>query len=493
MADRSFVRAPIGGRRRHFRRIAAVAAACWLVAGCANVPTADRQISLPDPPPVAETASPAQREHARILAAYGGAYDSPRLQQVLREALDRLVAASDRPDLRYQVTVLNSPAINAFALPNGHLYVTRGLLALANDTAELASVLSHEMAHVIARHADSREDKARQAAIVSRVVTDVLNDPQLGALALARSKIALASFSRAQELEADAIGVGLAARAGYDPYGATRFLNAMGRHSGLKSSSPGGEQHAADFLSSHPSTPERIKSALAAARQHSAPGAGARDRAGYLRAVDGLTFGEDPSDGVVRGRRFLHRRFGFTFTAPPNFSLDNTPQAVLGIREGGDQALRLDVVRAPPGQALGEYLNSGWIERVDPQSVQELTVAGFPAATASAAGEQWQFRLYVLRVGAQLYRFVFAAKNPSAAADRTFRESVNTFRRMTDAEAARLRPLRLRTVMVQPGDTPERLAGRMASDRPLERFLVINGLAPGAALTPGDHVKIVVE
>jgi predicted Zn-dependent protease len=161
--------------------------------------------------------TPAQREHQRILAAYGGVYDDARVQALIVKTVDRLVAASERPDLKYQATILNSPAINAFALPTGQLYVSRGLIALANDNAELASVLSHEMGHVIANHAAIREDQARQAAIISHVVNDVLSDPQMGALALAKSKLALASFSRAQEFEADGIGVGISARARYAP------------------------------------------------------------------------------------------------------------------------------------------------------------------------------------------------------------------------------------------------------------------------------------
>ena len=164
-----------------------------------------------------ENLADAEREHERILASYGGAYDDPRLEALIGKTVDRLVAASDRPDLAYKVTILNSGAVNAFALPTGQLYVTRGLVALASDTSELSSVLSHEMAHVLAKHASIREDQARQAAIVSRVINDVLSDPQTGALALAKSKIALASFSRAQEFEADGIGVGIAARAGFDP------------------------------------------------------------------------------------------------------------------------------------------------------------------------------------------------------------------------------------------------------------------------------------
>src|SRR5207302_2676362 len=146
------------------------------------------------------------------------------LEALLIDTAAKLVAASEHPELRYRITILNSGSVNAFALPNGRLYITRGLIALANDTSELASVLSHEMSHVIARHAAMRENQARQVALVSRVVQDVLSDPETGALALAKSKIALASFSRAQEFEADGSGIGMAARAGYDAYGAVRFL-----------------------------------------------------------------------------------------------------------------------------------------------------------------------------------------------------------------------------------------------------------------------------
>jgi predicted Zn-dependent protease len=474
--------------------VAAVAVAL-LLSGClVTGDPATRQVSLPDPPKTAEVQPAAQREHQRILAAYGDAYADARLEAVIAQTVEKLVAASERPDLHYQVTILNSPAVNAFALPSGQLYVTRGLIALANDSAELASVLSHEMAHVIARHAAIREDQARQAAIVSRVINDVVSDPQMGALALAKSRIALASFSRAQEFEADGIGVGIAARAGFDPYGAVRFLTALGRNAELK---PNGniEPRLLDFVSSHPATPERVKNAQANARQFSGPGGrGERDREAYLGGLDGLVFGEDPSEGFVRGRRFLHPRLGFTFTAPEGFTLENTAQAVLGVREGGAQALRVDAVRVPAEQSLPDYLASGWIENVDRGSLEELTLNGFPAATAVARGEQWFFRLYAVRFGSEVYRFIFAAKQSSAQVDKIFRESVATFRRMRLAEVEAAKPLRLKVVTVGTGDTVERLASRMTvTDRSVERFRVLNGLAPGQPLKAGDRVKMVVE
>ena len=292
------------------RRLIAPALFALLV-GCADIGRmGSTQVSLPEPPKAADVAPPAQREHARILAAYGGAYEDPRLEALLAQTVDKLVAASERPNLRYKATILNSPAINAFALPNGQLYVTRGLLALANDTSELSSVLSHEMAHVIARHAAIREDQVRQAALVSSVASDVFNDPQMGAMALAKSKIAMASFSRAQELEADGVGVGISARAGFDPYGAVRFLTAMGRNAELRQTNNNGvDPRFLDFLSSHPGD--------AGPAEDRARQCAPVHRAGRHRARQGELSGEHRRPALRRGpERGLRARPPLPASAP---------------------------------------------------------------------------------------------------------------------------------------------------------------------------------
>jgi predicted Zn-dependent protease len=267
----------------------------------------------------------------------------------------------------------------------------------------------------------------------------------------------------------------------------------MGRNADLKL--PGGvDPRSLDFLSSHPATPERIKNAQSNARQFATRNGGERDRATYLARIDGLVFGEDPMEGFVRGRRFLHPKLGFTFTAPEGFTLENTAQAVFGVKEGGSQALRLDVVRVPAEQTLADYLVSGWIENIDPKSIEQFNVSGFPAATATAAGDTWTFRLYAVRFGSEVYRIIFAAKNRTEAVDRTFSDSIHTFRRMSLAETQSARPLRVRIVTVGRGDTVERLARRMGGgDRAIERFRVLNGLGVNYKLKPGDLVKIVVE
>src|SRR5580698_10184145 len=479
---------------------ATLAVLALVVAACsATPPSLTPQAALPSAPKSADVSdmSPAVlHEHQRILGAYGGIYNDPKLQGLLEKTVDRLVGASEHPDLRYKVVILNSQSINAFALPTGQLYVTRGLVALANDESELASVLAHEMGHVVARHAAIREEQAKQAALVGRVVTDVITDPERGALALAKSKLALASFSRSQEFEADAIGIGMASRAGYDPYGAVRFLTSMEHNSELKPQQSGDiDPRAPDFLSSHPATPERITNARANARQYTIPSdAVGLAKQAYLGSIDGIVFGEDPSEGFVRGRRFLHPRLGFTFTAPDGFTLENTAEAVLGVKHGGGQTLRLDVVRVPSEQTLAGYLTSGWIENIDPATVEDININGFAGATAAAKGDQWDFRLYAVRFGSDVYRFIFASKHRTPETDRVFRESVGTFRRMSLAEIEDAKPLRLQVVTVGPSDTVEKLATRMAvADRQVERFRVLNGLEPGERLKSGSEVKIVVE
>jgi predicted Zn-dependent protease len=442
---------------------------------------------------VAQTPA-SEREHERILSSYGGVYSDPKLEALIGKTVDRLVAASDRPEQPYRVTILNSGAVNAFALPTGQLYVTRGLVALASDTSELSSVLSHEMAHVVAKHAAMREDQARQAAVVTRVLTDMSSDPDSGALALAKTKLTMASFSRAQEFEADGIGVGIAARAQFDPYGAARFLSAMERNAALKAGKTSIDPRAQDFLSSHPATPERVQNAQASARQYGSPQTGERDREAYLSAIDNIVYGEDPSEGFVRGRRFLHPKLGFTFAAPDTFTLDNTAQAVIGVRDGGAQAMRFDVVRVPAEQSLTDYLNSGWMENVDKASAEEMTVNGFPGASATARGDQWHFKVYVLRFGADVYRFIFASRSKTTESERNARETVNSFRRLTLEEIQAARPLRLKVITVQPGDTVESLSHRMAGiDRPTERFRILNGLDVHAQVKVRDKVKIVVD
>jgi predicted Zn-dependent protease len=473
----------------------AAAALAALLAGCAG----DQSGSL-SPLGALPAAAPrvtglersVEREHARLIAAFGGEYHAPEAQRVLSEITARLVPATERPDEGYQITLLDSPAVNAFALPSGRLYVTRGLLALANDASEVAAVLAHEIAHVTVRHASARSELELRSALVSRVVADVLNDPVTGAMMRDQSRVSLASFSRAQELEADQIGIRTLAKAGYDPYGATRFLGSLGRASSLLANASAGPS--TDMLSTHPSTPERISLALQAARRIGAPGLGEADRALFLKALDGLTYGDDPADGVVRGRRFVHPRLGIAFEAPAGMTLENNSRAVVGASSDGGKRLLFDAVAVPEEQGLEEVLQSTWNDAVETGSIEKLSVNGHPAAIASSRGADWAFRLAAIRVQGTTYRLVLAARPSNADLERIFRHTLDSVREVPAEEARDLRPLRLRIVAAREGDTVEALAGRMAPvDRPLERFMVLNGMARGGLLEAGELYKVITE
>ncbi len=489
------------GRRggvRHLAAASAFVAALAGLAGCSSIGalgTADPLISPAGSAAsnvLAGAANPSlDPEHERIVASYGGVYDDPAAAQAVARAVGRIVAASDDPSQSYRITILNSPAINAFALPSGNLYVTRGLIGLAGDTSEVAAVIAHEMAHVTARHAVARARRAEVASEVTKMA-NVMQDQDAQRLALASTQLSLARFSQVQELEADAVGVRTLARAGFDPFAASRFLTSMARFAEYRASR-GSSSKSPDFLSSHPSTPERISFAVRSAREIGAPGIGEQEREQYLKGLDGMVYGDDPSEGFVRGRSFLHKGLGIQFTVPTGYTLENTTKAVLATDTQG-MAMRFDGVSLTPDTSLAAYLGSGWINGLVADSISTTAIGDLPAATATARADGWTFRIGVVRRGRTVFRFIFAAQEEGALLDTALADTMSGFRRLTAEESARLRPLRIHVVRVKPGDTVERVAEQMSGiDRKADLFRVLNGLGAGEAPEPGRLVKIVTD
>lgn len=469
-----------------------------LLAGCLGDQTAVLPGEAARSGEIAPRISTVQRasdqEHQRLLAAFGGEYRAPQTRAALDDIVQRLAKASEGQIGSYEITILNSPAVNAFALPNGRLYVTRGLLALANDTSEIASVLAHEIGHVTAQHAVQRAEKEAESALVSQVASQVLKDPTQGAAVMAGSKLSLARFSRQQELEADRISVTSLARAGYDPYGASRFLATLGRNTAFRSSGQqSAEDKRLDMLATHPQTPERIAAVTAAARQIAAPGLGEHDAGRWLGAIDGLAYGDDPRDGVVRGRRYVNSSLRIAFTAPEGFSLEAAQDMVIGVSANGAQALRFDSVKLKADQTLESYVAAGWIEGVETTGIEKAEIGGQPSVTAHGKGSDWIFRLAAVQFGDRVYRFILAARGANDP-ERQMRSIVDSFRVLTPAEAQAAKPLRIRIVSAAAGDTVTSMAERMPEqDRPAELFQLLNGLDRGAALAPGQRYKIVGE
>ena len=429
----------------------------------------------------------ARAQHPRILATYGGEYSDPKLERTVARVVGKLTVVTDNPNQTYRITILNSPNVNAFALPGGYLYVTRGLLALANDSAELGAVIAHEMGHVTANHGILRQQKEAEVQLASRVVTDVL-DPRSPARAeIIRGKLRLAQFSRNQELEADAIGIKASSEAGFDAFAAPRFLQSMASYSEFRSVSGAGDA-TLDFLATHPNAPQRIELSMRHARQYQTPGQGARDRDAYLAGIDGMLFGDTPDEGYVRGRSFQHPKLGIAFQVPEGFVIDNSAAAVTAAGPG-DTAIRFDGVAV-----AADYLRSGWVSGRDPASVTSTRINGSEAATARASADGWRFSITVVRAGEQVYRLLSAAPLANTNLDETARVVASSFRILSDREKAELKPLRVRVVTVRPGETIGTLAAQMRGvDRPLELFRLLNGIRTGGGVSAGDKVKIVTD
>jgi len=488
-------------RARRARLAFAVLALPMLLTSCQNLSqlVGDPSIKPSDSPVIAQNvrsgklARVGAAQHPKILATYGGEYSNPKLERMVAGIVGKLVTVSDNPSQVYQITILDSPNVNAFALPGGYLYITRGLLALANDTAELAAVIAHEMGHVTANHGILRQQKEAEVELASRVVSDVLSDKDAGRRALVRGKLRLAQFSRNQELQADAIGIAAIGEAGFDPYAAAAFQETMAAYTDFRNAS-GDADTSLDFLATHPSTPQRIELAVGHARKFGSPGKGERDHDGYLAGIDGMLFGDSEEEGFVRGQSYSHAGLGITFTFPDGFDIDNRTEAVLGARASDNAAIRFDGVDVPVGQSLSTYVASGWVEGLDTSSIRALTVNGMSAVSARATADQWDFDITVIRIGKSVYRILTAMQRGSPDLEALAASVRNSFRQLTAAERGSLKPLMLNVVNAQPGESARTLAARMRGvSRPLELFLILNGMKPGDSIEPGRSYKVVSE
>ncbi|MDZ7714568.1 MAG: M48 family metalloprotease [Rhodovibrio sp.] len=433
-------------------------------------------------------------QHPKLLKQFGGAYDDQDLQGYVSSIGNLLAKTSELPEIDWTFTVLNSPVVNAFALPGGYVYVSRGLVALADNEAQLASVLAHEIGHVTARHSAQRYGSQQLAGVASVLTGALLGRPAAQATA-ALSQVAIASYSRDQELEADTLGIRYLTRAGYDPEASAAFLAKLQAESELTAELAGNPEAANDFslLQTHPRTVERVREAMARAETaRVADPMTAREV--YLPKLDGLLYGHGPEQGYVRGQRFLHPELRLAFEVPDGFRIQNGQTQVTARGPGG-----IVVFAGAPkggGRDPAIYLRDVWAKGARLQALTRIEVNGMRGATALARanvqGSRRTVRLAVVRYDRDTsYRFLFVPSDagpPERLADTV----LNSFRKLPAAEARELEPRRVRLYTVQPGDTQQSLARRLPyDDLPLRRFQVLNGLDRGETLQPGQTVKLV--
>jgi predicted Zn-dependent protease len=433
-------------------------------------------------------------QHPKLLKQFGGAYDERDLQSYVSSIGALLAETSELPNLGWTFTVLNSPVVNAFALPGGYVYVSRGLIALAENEAQLASVLAHEIGHVTARHSAQRYGSQQLAGIASVLSGALLGRPA-GQATAALSQVAIASYSRDQELEADTLGIRYLTRAGYDSDASAAFLAKLQAESELTAELAGNPNAANEFslLQTHPRTVARVREAMARA-ETSRVAEPMTARAVYLPKLDGLLYGHAPEQGYLRGQRFLHPELRLAFEVPAGFRVQNGRTSVNARGSGG-----LMVFSGAPkaaGRDPAVYLRDVWANNARLQALTRVEVNGMRGATALARariqGRTRTLRLAAVRYDREtVYRFLFVPDD-AGPPERLANSVLESFRKLSEAEAAELEPRRIRLYTVQQGDTQEGLARRLPyDDLPLRRFQVLNDLDPGEPLEPGRVVKLV--
>jgi predicted Zn-dependent protease len=425
-----------------------------------------------------------------------GLVRDPALEAYLGAVGARLTAVSDLPEGPWHFLVVDQPDPNAFALPGGYVYVTRGLLVLTNSEDELAGVVGHEIAHVIERHSAKRFGAAVLTAPISiatglagfavGLVAPVLGRVVAGTGEFITGGLVLATYSREQERQADELGQTLAAKAGYDPAGITDFLRTLDRDTLLET----GRERRFHFFDSHPLTPDRIEQTAARARELTrAPGSPvATGRAEFLAHLEGLLVGDDPAQGVFEDGRFLHPDLDLTLTFPTGWETRNTADAVGAISPPKDAVVVLRI--AASGSSLDEVLAQATKEQSD-LHFERFEIGGLPAARTRVARRGQVVDVTLIAYGGDVYGVVGQCREEAAAGyAKVFGATAASFRALRPAERDAIRESRLRVRAARAGETPAAIVARTGSTWDADHAAVANEVPVGEPFAAGFLVKL---
>lgn len=439
--------------------------------------------------------------HQKILKQYD-VYDDDRLQGRVERIGRRLAAQSHRPDIGYTFTVLDSPEVNAFALPGGYIYITRGIMAYFNSEAELAGVLGHELGHVTARHSVQQHSAATASSILGSLVLAQAGAGQAGAdLFQTLQLAAIRGYGREHELEADRLGAQYLARAGYD---AERMLGVVGiladqeAYEVRKAKEEGREPSVYHgIFSTHPDNDARLQEVIRAAKKYRAPEPRPDGRAEYLRLIEGMTFGPGAKQGIVVDHRFLHLDLDAGLQAPADWTIDNRPSALV-LRAPDDAAQlvvelqTLEQARSPRG-LLEERVGGGRLAATAPLEAGPFSGYTGVSVQRTALGERRVRHTVVVKDdNAWFFAGVSREAGGRERFDDAFLGVARSLHRLSEEERAQARPLRIGIETAGPDTTYAALAERAPArvDDPVARLRLLNGDWPDGEPEPGRLVKV---
>ena len=472
------------------RAVLAVAAVVSAAACATNPVSGHKEISLVSEAQEIAMGQLADAEVRREM----GLYDNPELQRYVQDIGYRLAKLSHRPNLPWQFAVVDHPAVNAFALPGGFIYITRGILPYLNDEAELAGVLGHEIGHVTARHSAQQATRAMlgQGALIGLGVFVPSTRP-FGDLSSVGLGVLFMKYGRDDEREADRVGIEYISKGGWDPAAVPELLLTLSRMDELS------EKGVPNWLSTHPEPASRVTEAQPIAAKLTAGAAADRRREDYLRAIDGIVVGDNPKDGVVRGNAFLHPDLRIALEFPEGWDVINSPSQVAAREPGTNHYMFLQQVDQPRGQTA-EAIAHAAMSRAGFKETegQRRTLGGLDAYVGRYTGQisgvgRVTMRAAHVVVGRDAY--VLASFAPDAEfvkIDRAIADSIETFRELTQREAADIRPNRLDFYTVRGGDTWQSIAQRTGGLVRATELAIMNHHEVSDQPDPGERIKIVV-
>lgn len=471
------------------------------LAGCATNPvTGEQNIALMSED---QELAIGRQTHDEIIKAYG-VYDDPRLQRYIEDIGDRLAAHSHRPGLIYRFTILDSADINAFALPGGYIYITRGLLAYLNSEAEVAAVLGHEIGHVTARHAVQQYSAAQMAnigAALASIFVPGMGNQAAGTLMNLAGTAILRGYSREHELQADHLGAVYMAQTGYNPEAMLDVLKVLKDQQLYAQKIADLEGREAQtyhgLFSTHPDNDTRLQEVVGTARSLQTPGEPLVGRDQFLNLIDGLVFGDSKQAGIVRNNTLYHADLGFALSFPHGWRVENQPAQVIATAPGGAALLILQARDLNKRMTPREFLlNNLQPDHIDDE--QSLTINGLPAYTLrTSVNTQWgqrPARYTTLFFHDKAYTLIGVSRDVAGLQEHNvaFLNTARSFHELTENGSQYAQPLRLKVIEVA---ADQDYAG-LAAHSPLEYFAeaqlrLLNDDYPQGETNTGERLKIV--
>ncbi|MGV3527815.1 MAG: M48 family metalloprotease [Flavisolibacter sp.] len=424
-----------------------------------------------------------------------GLYNDQALQTYIDQLGQQLVKVSHRPNIEYHFRVLNSDVVNAFAVPGGYVYFTRGIMGYLNDEAEFAGVLGHEIGHITARHTVAQQRNAMLGQI--GILAGMVLSPTIAQFGEALSQgysLLLLKYGRDAERQSDDLGVEYSSKLGYDAQRMADFfqvLEKMGEDSG---------QELPTFLSTHPNPGDRyntVKKKAAEMKQQLNITNPKVNRDTYLRKIDGILFGEDPKEGFMQNGVFYHPDLRFQFTPPSNWNYANSPTQVQFASPDGRALM---ILTTGQGNSLQEAANA-FVQQYQMQVVgsQQTTINGMPALQVQANLQQQQGVLSTLSYFIQYNNAIYHIMGVTAAADmnsygNVFVNSANSFRQLTDQAIINKKPERIRIKTVNSAMTLQQaLSNNGVPSARMHEHSLVNGMELNTPLAAGTLIKVISQ